>query len=138
MKLDLYLDIDGVLLKKNGEVPHGLEDFLRFAISNFNCFWLTTHCKGNSSTPIRYLSKYFSPNQIELLQNLQATNWDSLKTDAIDFSRPFVWLDDQPFESEKLVLNSNGCSNQLIIVDLDRHRELKQVAIQLLPIIPST
>ena len=49
----LYLDIDGVLLTtKNTKAANGAIEFIDFALSNFECYWLTTHCKDGSSNQV--------------------------------------------------------------------------------------
>jgi len=40
------------------------------------------------------------------------------KTEAIDFSQPFIWFDDQVFEFEKEQLRKNNSLNSWINVDL--------------------
>ncbi len=50
-----------------------------------------------------------------------------MKTEGIDLAEAFVWLDDQPFESEKQVLAANGRADCLQIVDLRQPSELKRV-----------
>jgi hypothetical protein len=43
--MNLYLDIEGVLLDR-GESANGLKEFIGFAVENFDCYWLSTHCDG--------------------------------------------------------------------------------------------
>ena len=38
----LYLDIDGVLLTRDGSLANHSTEFLRWAVENFECYWLTT------------------------------------------------------------------------------------------------
>lgn len=52
---NLYLDINGVLLTKEGQEADYLLEFLHFAAKEYNCYWLTTHCKGDVSTALQYL-----------------------------------------------------------------------------------
>ncbi len=40
--MKLYLDIDGVLLTRNGSLANHAREFLEWAIENFECYWLTT------------------------------------------------------------------------------------------------
>lgn len=125
----LYLDIDGVLItSKNQSVPDGIEEFVRFITSNFDCYWLTTHCKGNTDNCIRYLKPYFSGNVLELLAMIKPTDWNTLKTEAINLSEPFVWLDDYPMISEKKVLEAAGKSDCLISVNLKNPDELYRIS----------
>lgn len=92
----LYLDIDGVLLTaKHTQAAPGVEDFIDFVTTHFECYWLTTHCKGDSKSALKYLSQFLLPATISKLQNaVRPTNWDTLKTEAIDVTADFYWLDD--------------------------------------------
>jgi len=124
----LYLDIDGVLLtKRNTSAADNSKEFIDFVIHHFDCYWLTTHCKGNSGTTIQHLAKFFDEKTLEKLSKIKATNWTTLKTESIDFSSDFFWIDDYAFEAEKNVLSANSSLSRLIIVDLNRKDELKRV-----------
>lgn len=99
--MNIYLDIDGVLLTKKGEPAFYVEKFLRCITDNFDCYWLTTHCKGNAEHTERYLNRIFDNNRIsDLLKKIKPTNWDTLKTEAIDFSSNFRWIDDCVFRAK--------------------------------------
>ncbi|PIQ20767.1 MAG: hypothetical protein COW65_13130 [Cytophagales bacterium CG18_big_fil_WC_8_21_14_2_50_42_9] len=124
----LYIDIDGVLLtKKNIGVPEYGREFLKYLVNNFDCYWLTTHCRGDSLNAIQYLSSFYEKEIIEELNKVKSTNWDALKTEGIDLSTDFYWLDDYPFNAEKIVLEKNNLVERLIIVDLDRSGELERI-----------
>lgn len=103
--MNLYLDIDGVLLTKRQKAAQGVEQFLRFVTQHFNCFWLTTHCRAGENKAVSYLAECVSEELLPTFHLIQATNWHTLKTEAIDFSEDFIWLDDAPFNSEKQVLS---------------------------------
>lgn len=131
----LYLDIDGVLLTTKGSKPSAdSEEFIEFITDNFDCYWLTTHCKGNKNTALKYLGSYFSQPIINKLMQVKETNWDCLKTEAIDFSSNFVWLEDSPMEAEKRVLRENQVLISLIIINLNNPDELKQIQRRLMNI----
>ncbi|MDP3957737.1 MAG: hypothetical protein Q8Q10_04525 [bacterium] len=53
--MKLYLDIDEVLLTRQGEPAEGLTEFLKFATENFDCYWLTTHCDGDVKDVFLYI-----------------------------------------------------------------------------------
>lgn len=122
----LYLDIDGVLLTaKYTQAAPGVDEFVDFITQHFDCYWLTIHCKGDSVPAIHYLSHFLSPATLEKLRlAVQPTSWDTLKTEAIDLTSDFYWLDDQPFQSEIAYLQAHGVADRLIIVDLNRPGEL--------------
>ena len=54
--MNLYLDIDGVLLDYNTDTyAKGAIEHIEYVTSEFNCYWLTTHCKGDAEPAIEYL-----------------------------------------------------------------------------------
>lgn len=106
--MNLYIDIDGVLLGKTSRnspdtiLAKYAKEFLEFSLENFDCYWLTTHCKNTeSSKVIKYLSPYIDDNIQKLLLEIKPTKWDTLKTEAIDLESDFYWIDDAPLYSEK-------------------------------------
>lgn len=127
---NLYLDIDGVLLTKHGEPAPHLVDFLNFATTNFDCHWLTTHCKGNSETALLYLADKVPPVAIPLLEKIKPTNWKLWKTEGIDFTKDFFWIDDYAFEAEKTILEEKERSDNLVTVDLkSKPNQLQEIMI---------
>lgn len=125
--MKIYLDIDGVLLTKKQTLPKDASSFIQFTIENYDCYWLTTHCRNGSNQAITYLSQFYSGKNLELLKKVKPTSWDTLKTEAIDFDSEFFWLDDYPFEAEKKVLRSKGKENALLQINLNRPNELTAV-----------
>lgn len=124
----LYIDIDGVLITaKNPVAPLGIDYFIQFITSNFDCYWLTTHCKGDSTHCLSYLKDYLSERSISALSHVKPTNWDSLKTEAINFEEPFFWLDDYIFSMEKKILEQVGRIDSFILVDLRQKNELSRI-----------
>lgn len=129
--MNIYIDIDGVLLQNslasNG-VPakHALE-LLRVATAGHKCFWLTTHCHGGENRALDYLGKSFPESKI-YLDKIMPTDWGTWKTDAIDFSQDFRWLDDDVYEPELKALALHGCEDKLIKIDLQNNPDqLKEV-----------
>lgn len=133
MNKKIYLDIDGVILtSKHTQPAENIEDFINFVIENFNCYWLTTHCKGDINPTIKYLSYYYNENMINILKKVKPTNWETLKTEGIDFNSDFIWLDDYPLYSEKLILEKNNCLESLIEVNLNNKDELLRIKDELI------
>lgn len=126
--MKLYLDIDGVLLhnKEDKAAEHAVE-LIEYITSEFDCYWLTTHCKGDAEPAVKYLANYFSTEVVERLTKIKPTFWDTLKTEAIDFDSNFVWLEDYPFQAEKEVLRNFAVSESLYTVNLNREGELSNV-----------
>lgn len=77
----------------------------------------TTHCKGNTQTAIDYLAKYLSADDLRLLQNIKATDWNTLKTEAIDFTLDFYWIDDYAMNAEKEILQIKRKQDFLILAN---------------------
>lgn len=129
MKNKLYLDVDGVLLTcKNKRTAESSEVFIDYILQHFDCYWLTTHCKtGNTHSVIMYLSGFFPPRVIKKLEQIKPTIWNTLKTEGIDFTSDFVWLDDYVFQGEKNELRKHDCLNSLMLIDLNRDKELLKV-----------
>ncbi|OGI24996.1 MAG: hypothetical protein A3J76_04170 [Candidatus Moranbacteria bacterium RBG_13_45_13] len=115
---NLYLDIDGVLITKNGKPANYLADFLSFIVFKFNCCWLTTHCKGEAKDWQMQIFDKFPAEFHNLLKDIKPTNWNTLKTEAIDLEKDFIWLDDYIMEAEKKVLEKNNCLEKFIQIDL--------------------
>ena len=55
-KRNIYLDIDGVVITKDGKQANYLEEFLEHIVSTYDCYWLTTHCKGDCIPAMQYLT----------------------------------------------------------------------------------
>ena len=115
---NLYLDIDGVILKKDGTSAENLTSFLEYATKNFECYWLTTHCDGDATKPFLYLVGKIPQEAVPFLEKIQSTKWRLWKTEAIDFSKDFLWLDDTQFEGEQNALAEKGALEKFILIDL--------------------
>lgn len=114
----LYLDIDGVLLTKQGVPATHIVEFLKFATSNFDCYWLTTHCDGDATTAFLYLVGKFPPEAVPYLEKIKPTKWKLWKPEGIDFSSDFFWLDDYAFDGDRKVLEEHKALERLITIDL--------------------
>ena len=126
--MKIYLDIDGVLLDyDNGGVADGAVELIENIVKEFDCYWLTTHCKGDPMTAVRYLQEYFPDDTVELFKKVKATDWTDLKTEGIDFDSNFIWLDDYPFQAEMEVLENFGASESLLRVNLKNEGELSRI-----------
>lgn len=129
--MKIYIDIDGVLLTKSMQVPAYSEQFIDYLISNHECYWLTTHCRTGANKSLQYLSNFYKADIIEKMKSIRPTNWVNKKTEGIDFSSDFIWLDDYPFESEKEDLINHNCLDSLLVVDLINPEELKNIDLKI-------
>lgn len=129
--MKIYLDIDGVLLTRDHKMPEYAEELISYLTEQHKVYWLTTHCRGGDNGAITYLSDYYPGATLARLEQVIQTDWMDLKTEAIDFSSEFIWLDDCPFESEKRALHKYNRINALIVVDLNRESELRGVKMKI-------
>ena len=116
--MNIYLDVNGVLLQQDLTPAIGVTDFLKRALKDNDVYWLTSHCKGDSATVLAYLERMLPKEAYELTKQIKPTNWDVLKTDGIDCSKDFLWFDDNLFESEKRVLESHNCEENFVFINL--------------------
>ena len=137
MSTKLYLDIDGVLLSVKGKnIPEGAEQFITWAVANFDCFWLTTHCRGGENKAVQYLQGFYPKHIVRLLESVKATDWYDKKTEAIDNQSPFIWVEDYPFQAELDDLKLWGKLPALVKVDLSTPNALHQTMTRINEVLP--
>lgn len=128
--MNIYLDIDGVLLANDLNMANYCHEFLEYVTDRFDVYWLTTHCRGDAQTAVDRLSLVFPERTLELVKNIKPTNWDQAKTEAIDFSTPFLWFDDDLFDDERDVMIEQDALDNWIEVDLSKdENQLKKFVI---------
>lgn len=116
--MNIYLDIDGVLLANDRQAANYVEEFLTYMTSEFDCYWLTTHCWRGENRAIEVLSPYLKAETIALLEKVKPTDWREMKTDAIDFSQPFIWFDDDLWPEEQEALEKNKALKSFRMINL--------------------
>ncbi len=117
--MDIYLDIDGVIIG-TASPAEDVEALLCFILDHFprSVYWLTTHCKGRVNRTKEWLSGQVADALAErLYREVRPTDWDTLKTEAIDFSAPFLWLDDALLYSERKALQDHGKLDSWLVMD---------------------
>ena len=134
--MNIYLDIDGVLISDNIETygqptPHVL-DFLKYVTGKHDCYWLTTHCMNGENHVKEFLEKKLPPEAMQYVLLIKPLDWKEWKTEAIDFSKDFRWIDDDVYEPEQAMLNQHNCKNKLIKINLGENpKQLKDILEQL-------
>lgn len=120
---NIYLDIDGVLLANDAQPANYAAEFIEYVLTNHpdTTYWLTTHCNGDASKPIRNIGHLFDEKTVAHMKQIKPTSWDMAKTRAIDLSRPFLWFDDDLFYEEKQTLLEHDLFDNLIQVDLAKN-----------------
>jgi len=133
---NIYLDIDGVLLANESNLALNAKEFLFRVLEKYldTTYWLTTHCQGDTSTVFEHVGHLFDEETLSLMKSIKPTRWDFMKTDAIDFTRPFLWFDDDCFLGEREVLQKHGMFDNWIEVDLRKDVNQLQKFLQSFPI----
>ncbi len=116
--MNIYLDIDGVILANDKQPALHADEFIKHIVENHDVYWLTTHCRNPGDDPIPMLSRFFDDPTVACLKQIEPSYWDILKTEAVDFSRPFLWIDDDCLEAERTVLEQHNVFDSWIEVNL--------------------
>jgi hypothetical protein len=138
-QIDLYLDLDGVILRRSGriefggktgfDVAPGAMEFLAWAIDHFNCFWLTSRSHDGGYSEIERAFRFAIPtntiaDEIKgLIRAIRPAPWGKAKVEGIDLSRPFFWLDDNPDQTSLNALGEAELLERLVIVSVDRRSD---------------
>lgn len=134
--MNIYLDVDGVLLNR-GKPANYLDEFITYLDKNHadNVYWLTTHCKGSTDAVLAYL-KQFVDNEVtyQKMTRFKPTEWNTAKTQAVDFSKPFIWFDDNLFYNEKEELAENDASDNMILINLKKYPNTLQTLVHDFPL----
>ncbi len=64
------------------------------------------------------LGRFFDEETLKLMEKIKPTEWDVYKTEAIDFSKPFIWCDDELLEGEREALEQHNAFDSWIEIDL--------------------
>jgi len=130
MKPNIYLDIDGVLLINENTAAPFADQFLQFILDNSpnNTYWLTTHCWRGINRTREVLAPAFDTKILNMLSVVKPTDWNTAKTDAIDFTKPFLWFDDDLYPEERAVLEAHNALDCHILIDLYKNpNQLKEI-----------
>ena len=108
--MNIYLDIDGVIVGTKSPREDVLS-LIEYILEHYpeSTYWLTTHCKGGINRCAEWLKQNGFPEELvdEMDRTIKPTNWEVMKTEAIDMSQNFVWFDDSLFETEKQTLEAH-------------------------------
>jgi hypothetical protein len=142
----LYLDIDGVLLRRRrgnfrvrdafGVAPHALL-FLTWAVQNFDVRWLSTRCQSGDAQQVCDAFRYALPAtelpaDWRFVEAIPAVQWGARKIDAIDLSSDFYWCDDAHGDEALAMLTKRGKADRAIHVSVERDPEALLRARQIL------
>lgn len=122
-KIKVYLDIDGVLLANELHPALHAKEFILYVVENYDVYWLTTHCQGDTRHTLNHLSGLFDDETLRALEEVKPTKWGIAKTEAIDFSSPFLWFDDDLYPEEKEALLEHDALGNWVEVDLAKDND---------------
>ncbi|MBU1164283.1 hypothetical protein KKA15_01830 [Patescibacteria group bacterium] len=86
--MNIYLDIDGVLLANDNNLAKFAHEFLVYVTSRYPTYWLTTHCRGDVAYTHQFIKRTFTSDAYQVAKQIIPTSWQTLKTEAIDFTQP--------------------------------------------------
>ena len=133
-KINIYLDIDGVLLiDETHAAPHA-DEFLQAVLKEYpdSTYWLTTHNWQGENRTKEVLGPYLKPETVALLDRIKPTVWNEMKTDGIDFSQKFLWLDDDLWPEEAVELDRHQANDNFIMINLQKDPNQLKTIIDLL------
>jgi len=132
--MNIYLDIDGVLLANETNAANYADELLQAVVKEYpdTTYWLTTHNWRGESNVKEVLSPCLKPETVAILDKIKPTVWDELKTDGIDFTDEFLWLDDDLWEDELKVLEKHNATENFILIDLNKDPNQLKTIINLL------
>lgn len=134
--MNIYLDVDGVLLAHYDTPANYASEFIKFVLNKYpdTTYWLTTRSKGDTDQVLFQLEPLFDKEIFELLKQIKPSVWQNAKTEGIDFSKPFLWFDDDLFLDEKEELIKHSVLDNYIKVDLHKNPNQLQDFINSFPL----
>jgi hypothetical protein len=135
MKTKLYLDVDGVMLRRTGrqtsraltefQIANHATTFLRFCTDKFDCYWLTARSREGDIAEVERAFRHAIRNPAAseqenddlkgLVSGIPVAAWGETKADAFSADEDFYWLDDNPDEASISWLDQHGVSDRLIV-----------------------
>lgn len=121
--MNIYLDIDGVLLINEDHASPHADDFIQHILKKYpdSTYWLTTHNWKGENRAKEVLAPHLKPETVELLDKIKPSEWDELKTDAINFEEDFLWFDDDLWPDELKVLEKHNAATDFVMVNLGKN-----------------
>jgi hypothetical protein len=140
MKTKLFIDVDGVLLRRTGQkTSRGLTEFqianhatsfLHFCSDHFDCWWLTARSREGNIAEVERAFRHAVRNPAAseqdrgdlkaLVSGIPVAAWAETKADAFAAEDDFYWLDDNPDQVSLSWLDEHGLSGRLIVAETDR------------------
>lgn len=119
--MNIYLDINGVIL--DGYKPAYLADeFLAYVCRHWpdTTYWLSSFAWQGKEHVTELLRPILKPKTIQIIQTIQLAKWRELKTEGINFKKPFLWFDDNLFSEERKILEHYSALRCHRLINLQR------------------
>jgi len=86
--MNVYLDIDGVLLANESNAANYADEFLQAVLAAYpdSTYWLTTHNWRGKNRTKEVLAPHLRPETVPLLDKIKPSVWNEMKTDGINLS----------------------------------------------------
>lgn len=129
--MNVYLDIDGILLANENNAANYADEFLQAVLAAYpdSTYWLTTHNWRGENRTKEVLAPHLKPETVLLLDKIKPSVWNEMKTDGINFSEKFIWLDDDLWQDELKVLERHNATDNFVLIDLQKNPDqLKDIA----------
>jgi hypothetical protein len=134
MKTNLYLDVDGVMLRRTPQgfqvADHALL-FLRFATDHFNAYWLTARSHEGNTAEVERAFRHAMPNPTaskqdrnaltKIVSAIPAAAWREMKAGAFSAEEDFYWIDDNPDQASQSWLEQQNLSSRIVVASTDQH-----------------
>lgn len=122
LDVNIYLDISGVLIDSRGKAAAYADDFIRTVVTRWpdSTYWLTSYCWRGEDKTAQVLKPALLRKTWPYLTKIKPGKWEHLKTDAIDFKKPFLWFDDNLSPEEQEILKHYDALECHRLIDLGR------------------
>lgn len=118
--MNVYLEINGVLLSSETRVANYADEFLQAILEKYpnSTYWLTLHNWNGENRTKEVLTPHLTPETVKLLDKIKPTKWNDVKTEAINFDEDFLWFDSHLWPDELKALEEHEAAEQFILVKL--------------------
>jgi len=141
MNKKLYLDVDGVVLRRTGiatargstefEIANGALTFHSWCVEHFECRWLTARSHKGEIADVerafrhavrsRDMSNQEYAELMALVAGIPVARWGEMKAEVFDAEEDLFWVDDNPGEKSLRWLERQGLAERLVVASTD-HR----------------
>lgn len=119
------------MLANENNAANYADEFLHAVLTAYpdSTYWLTTHNWRGENRTKEVLAPHLKPETVPLLDKIKPSVWNEMKTDGINFSEKFIWLDDDLWQDELKVLEQHNATDNFILIDLQKNpNQLKDIA----------